>query len=161
MDTRDRKFSTRADAFEAMDDTPLSPTTEPTLGDIVNRRFGRRDAMRGALAVTAMTAMGGTLLTTARQAHAATPSFGFQEIPAGVDEDHHVAPGYTADILIRWGDPVVPGAPAFDPMSQTAAAQDQQFGYNNDFVGYVGLPFGSDNPEHGLLCVTTSTPAKR
>ena len=153
MDTRDRKFTTRADAFEAMDDTPLSPMTEPTLGDIVNRRFGRRDAMRGALAVTAMTAMGGTLLTTTRQAQAATPSFGFQEIAAGVDEDHHVAEGYTADILIRWGDPVVPGAPVFDPMNQTAAAQDQQFGYNNDFVGYVGLPFGSDNPDHGLLCV--------
>ncbi|MBT3929300.1 MAG: PhoX family phosphatase, partial [Rhodospirillaceae bacterium] len=28
-----------------------------------------------------------------------------------------------------------------------------QFGYNNDFVGYAALPFGSDNPERALLCV--------
>src|SRR3546814_15182813 len=44
-------------------------------------------------------------------------------------------------------------SPEFDPLKQSAAAQVRQFGYNNDFIGYVGLPFGSDNPDHGLLCV--------
>src|SRR3546814_14381475 len=44
-------------------------------------------------------------------------------------------------------------SPEFDPLKQSAAAQVRQFGYNNDFIGYVGLPFGSDNADHGLLCV--------
>ncbi|CAD7852981.1 MAG: Putative phosphatase, partial [Olavius algarvensis Gamma 1 endosymbiont] len=80
-------------------------------------------------------------------------SVGFAEIEHGVDETHHVAPGYSADLLMRWGDPVVPDAPAFDPNRQSADAQRGQFGYNNDFIGYIPLPLGADNSEHGLLCI--------
>lgn len=53
-------------------------------------------------------------------------------------------------MLIRWGDPVLPGAPAFDPMNQTAEAQKQQFGYNNDYIGFLPL---SDGADRGLLCI--------
>ena len=41
--------------------------------------------------------------------------------------------------MIRWGDPVVPGAPAFDVRTQTPEAQREQFGYNNDYVGVLPL----------------------
>ncbi|HMN87738.1 MAG TPA: DUF839 domain-containing protein, partial [Bauldia sp.] len=71
----------------------------------------------------------------------------------GAGATHHVAEGYDADILIRWGDAVVADAPAFDVMKQTAAAQAKQFGYNNDYVGYVPLPGAADPAAHGLLCV--------
>jgi secreted PhoX family phosphatase len=53
-------------------------------------------------------------------------------------EDRVVTPeGYEQDIVLRWGDPVLPGAPEFDFDRQTAAAQAEQFGYNCDFLGLV------------------------
>ena len=138
--------------YEDSEDIPTNPSTEPTLGDVINRRFGRRSVMRGMLATTVMAStFGPTLL--AKSSQAATASFDFEEITHGVDETHHVAKGYDAEVLIRWGDPVTADAPAFDPENQTAEAQEKQFGYNNDYIGYVGLPLGSDNPDHGLLCV--------
>lgn len=53
-----------------------------------------------------------------------------------------VANGYDWAVVLRWGDPVLPGAPAWDPDNQTPAAQAAQFGYNNDFLGV--LPLGRD-----------------
>lgn len=153
MDTKGSKFL----AADAREDIGSNPTGNPTLGDVVNERFGRREVMRSMLAGAAASALlGPTLLAASRAAEAATkgkPAFTFTEIAHGVDATHHVAQGYDAEILIRWGDPILPGAPAFDPMRQSAAAQAGQFGYNNDFVGFAPLPRGSSNASHGLLCV--------
>jgi secreted PhoX family phosphatase len=147
----DRTELGRAQARELAEDVGRNASANPTMGEVIASRFNRRDLMRGVLAVTAISAtMGPLALAAARKAQAATPSFGFAEIEAGVDEKHHVAPGYVSEVLIRWGDPVLPGAPAFDPMNQSAAAQKQQFGYNNDFVGYFPLQGSS---ERGLLAV--------
>ena len=68
--------------------------------------------------------------------------------------------GYDADILIRWGDPVLPGAPAFDPLKQTAAAQKQQFGYNNDFLGYLPMPGAAIRRSTACSSSITSTPTR-
>ncbi|ALJ35556.1 PhoX family phosphatase [Azospirillum brasilense] len=164
MDTHDLpQKGTKYLTFEGREDIGSNPSENPTMGDVINARLGRRDMMRGMLSGAAVSALIGpaALLSPTRGAEAAVTgaprpakaSFSFQEVAHGVDADHHVASGYNADILIRWGDPVVPGAPAFDPMNQTAEAQSKQFGYNNDFVGYAPLPLGSRSPDRALLCV--------
>lgn len=146
------EFCNKAEAFEAFDDIPTNPHLENTIGDLINRRFGRRDVLRGALGVTALTALfGTTALVAADKAQAAASSrYHFTELESGIDETHHVAEGYHADILLRWGDKIAADAREFDPREQTAQAQLNQFGYNNDFIGFVPL-----NPDHtrGLLCV--------
>jgi hypothetical protein len=64
-----------------------------------------------------------------------------------------VADGYTMSTVVRWGDPIFKGAPAFDAKKLTAAAQEKQFGYNCDFVGVLPHPEDAKNPERGLLVV--------
>lgn len=51
-----------------------------------------------------------------------------------------VPEGYTQSLLIAWGDPLFPDAPAFDVRHQTAAAAQRQFGFNNDFAGLMEHP---------------------
>lgn len=147
---------TRSQAYEASEDEGSNGSANATMGDMIAQRFNRRDIIRGALAVTAMSATVSPLaLASAIGARAedGTPSFNFLEVAAGVDGKHHVADGYDTQILMRWGDPVLAGAPEFDPQKQSVAAQAGQFGYNNDFLGYVPLPEATDPSQHGLLVV--------
>jgi hypothetical protein len=110
--------------------------------------------LKGVLGVTATTALFGTSAMVAPK-HAAAMSanesrYKFDELAWGNDETHHIASGYNADILLRWGDPITASAPEFDVMNQTAEAQLQQFGYNNDYVGFTAL---NEDGTRGLLCV--------
>ena len=150
-----RELLTRARAYEESENVGRNPTDNPTIGDVIAVRLGRRDLLKGALGVAAIAATVSPLaLAAASRANADTASrFRFDEVAAGIDKNHHVAAGYDADVLIRWGDPVVAGAPAFDPAKQTAAAQRQQFGYNCDFIGYFPMPGAANPSQHGLLAV--------
>jgi secreted PhoX family phosphatase len=149
------QYLTRSKAFEASDDVGRNASGNPTLGDVIAQRYDRRDILRGALGVVAIAATVSPLaIAAAEKAHAADGTrFSFKEVAAGVDEKHYVAEGYDADILMRWGDPVLPDAPAFDPMKQTAAAQKLQFGYNSDYIGYIPMPGAANPSHHGLLVV--------
>ncbi len=149
------RFDTDTDDDIDPDDTPSNTSTAPALGDIVATRFSRRRMIRGTLGTAAIAAMTGDSLlgVLASPARAGESEFSFAEIEHGVDETHHVAAGYDADILIRWGDPVLPGAPDFDPDNQTPDGQARQFGSNNDYVGFIPLPYGSGSATRGLLCV--------
>jgi hypothetical protein len=144
--------SLRSQQFEEAENAGANESANPTMGEIIAERMSRRDLVRGVLAASAITAVAAPLIAKVEAQAAAntTPSFNFKEIAAGSDEKHYVAEGYDADILIRWGDPIFPNTPEFDPQKQTAALQARQFGYNNDYIGYLPIDGKSD---HGLLCV--------
>ncbi|MBY5812706.1 PhoX family protein [Rhizobium leguminosarum] len=140
--------------LEDADGDGHNTSANPTMGEIIGKRFSRRNFLQGSLAVSAIAAAVSPIaLMSADEARAADnkgSAFNFSEVEAGVDDKHHIAEGYDADILLRWGDAVLPGAPQFDPAKQTADAQSKQFGYNNDYVGFIPLEGSS---EHGLLVV--------
>ena len=138
--------------LEEADGDGRNASANPTMGEIVSRRFSRRSFLQGSLAVSAIAAtVSPVALMTADKARAASGSaFSFPEVEAGVDARHHVAEGYDADVLLRWGDALFPDSPEFDPANQTAEAQARQFGYNNDYVGFIPIDGAAD---HGLLVV--------
>lgn len=134
-------------------------TETRTFAQIAGARLGRRVLLKGLFVSTAAVAATGAvsrfaLAAGAAPSSAASPSsLGFSELEKAITENHRVAPGYSAQVLLRWGDKVVADAPAFDVAAQSAAAQERLFGYNNDFIGFMPLPAGSRNSDHGLLCV--------
>lgn len=142
----------RTSQLEENDGPPVNPTDNRTMGEIIAARFSRRDFLKGSLAVSAIAATVSPLaLVAADEARAAEASaFKFDELEAGIDDKHHVAPGYDADVLLRWGDPLFTDSPEFDPAKQSAGAQARQFGYNNDYIGYIPI---DGSAEHGLLVV--------
>lgn len=118
--------------------------------DVIDQRISRRSLLSGMAA--------GAIVATAPAFAVVTEnlnnsSLGFEDIAHGIDDKDHVAKGYSKDVLIRWGDPLHDGTPAFDALKISASAQERQFGYNCDFVAFLPLPQGSQNSSHGLLCV--------
>ena len=111
----------RTSLLEENDGPGQNPTDNRTMGEIIASRFSRRGFLKGSLAVSAIAATVSPMaLMLADEARAASGSaFTFDEVEAGVDETHHVAAGYDADVLLRWGDPIFADAPAFDPALYT------------------------------------------
>jgi hypothetical protein len=113
--------------------------------------IARRTLLKGALALAGAAA----LPLSVGRARAATPStLSFAELDRIRDANDHWPAGYRRQILIRWGDPIVPGAPAFDPANPSGEAAQRQFGVNNDFTHFMPLPQGADGAERGLLVVS-------
>ena len=151
MESRDHLKRTDQDPFSADNLAIDRPDPAPTLAEIWHRRITRRQWLKGTAG--AATAVSGIALLAGCDWLDRSPGFDFEGVPHGVDDTHHVAAGHRADILIRWGDPIISGGPAFDPHKQSAENQLLQFGYNNDYVGLVPLPFGDTESNRSLLCV--------
>lgn len=127
----------------------------------------RRALLKAAGAVTASGAAASLLPGCARPDQNAQQNLTFSEIPHGLDAQHHLPEGYSADLLLRWGDPLSEDAGPFDPAALSAEEQARRFGYNNDFIAFMPLAadgrmdggidgerhFASNNSERGLLCV--------
>ena len=117
-------------------------------GDVVATVLGRRGLLRAGAVVAAAVAGGAAFPGLAAAAPGAgrhptpaqePPGTRFTPVEPNVRDEVVVAPGHRQDIVIRWGDPVLPGAPEFDFAAQNEDRQSRQFGFNCDFCGLVPL----------------------
>lgn len=129
------------------------PASE-TFDDVVDRRLARRSVLKGVLGVAPLLVVGPSVLFSREAAAAPAPHLTFQPIALDDGIEVRVPEGYIAQKFLRWGDPILPGAPAFDFWNQSATAQAGQFGYNCDFLQFFPLPQDRvRNGSHGILAV--------
>ncbi|MET8153269.1 PhoX family protein, partial [Actinoplanes sp. NPDC049668] len=149
----------------ACDHPVPNASDNPYLGDVVNAGISRRGVVRAGAVGTLVLGLGAVGASPALAAPAVAPAAAarsagvrkgkagpltFKPIPPNRLDSLIVPNGYDSAVVMRWGDPVLPGAPALDIAHQTAGRQSAQFGYNNDFVGV--LPLGRDG-RRALLVV--------
>lgn len=149
-------------------DLSLNASGNASIHDVIDRvDTSRRQFIQGTAGASALAAAGGLTLTGLASTVQAAPippspgfaGIGFESIPAivaPVADRVTVPPGYTANVFVAWGDPIVAGGVAFAAdATQNAAAQARQFGMHNDGMHF--FPFsgqgGTPTSDRGLLCV--------
>jgi secreted PhoX family phosphatase len=142
--------------IDQSENQPVNPRarTAKTFGDVLNQRLSRRGflATGAAAGAVGVTGCSEALLPTSASDPAEISGFSFTEITRDVTDTIAYPEGYTADVIIRWGDALFDDSPAFDPMNQSAAAQARQFGYNNDYLGFIELEREGGRVTRGILC---------
>jgi uncharacterized protein len=148
----------------------INPSGNESIRDIIARvDIDRRSFLQNSLAVSVALSVGGAGVLAPSKASAAPIAayngfggIGFESIApeapgsaALLSNTVKVPPGYTARLLVAWGDPIMPGAPAwFEDATQDAAAQAMQYGMHNDGMHF--FPFSSRTgvtSDRGILCV--------
>ncbi|GAB3506038.1 PhoX family protein [Amycolatopsis cihanbeyliensis] len=126
---------------------PPNTSANPYFGEILGA-VSRRGVLRAGAVVALAAGTLGTGRTAAATTRPPAPGTDFEVVRPNTLDAVVVPEGYEQAVVIRWGDPVLPGAPEFDFDHQTAAAQERQFGFNCDFAARLPLdPLGM----HSLL----------
>ncbi|MFC4309344.1 PhoX family protein [Steroidobacter flavus] len=131
----------------------------PLFEDLLAQRLTRRQILRAGAAIAPM-AMAGSALFASPAANASrTSQLGFKPIQGSKADAIVLPPGYTHDVLIRWGESLFSSVPDLDATKldagvlfepKAAEHQRSQFGQNCDAIHFFPLNGRSD---HGVLCV--------
>ncbi|MFC3102723.1 PhoX family protein [Salinisphaera aquimarina] len=134
---------------------------------LLESRLSRRATLRGGLGLAATTILAGAGLAgcsddnndsddgdhnagTGTTPPASSQTLSFDSVPRSLADQVVVPDGYSVDTLLAWGTPIVAGAAAFDPATNTAADQAGQTGMHHDGMY---LFQADDSPNQGILVV--------
>jgi uncharacterized protein len=103
----------------------------------------RREVLGGSIAFGASLGAVGSLLRAvparAGRRHHSEPLLGFEGVQVSSADTVVVPAGYTAKVLIAWGDPISDGPPFKADASNSAKEQEWQWGMHNDRMLYFPL----------------------
>ncbi|MBM0103346.1 PhoX family phosphatase [Steroidobacter sp. S1-65] len=131
----------------------------PVFEELLTQRLTRRHVLRAGVAIAPMAVAGSALFTPAQARASKAAQLGFKPIVGSNADAVVLPPGYTYDVLIRWGESLTSKVPDLDASKLDAGAllqpnaaeyQRQQFGTNSDAIHFFPLNGRSD---HGVLCV--------
>ena len=111
--------------------TDHTPFREVAGAALNRRRILQAGLVAGMTGTLAACGVGGSASPAPAPGGAPAPlpsPFGFAAVAPNTQDAVVVPDGFAQQVVIRWGDPVLPGAPAFDPDAQTAAAQASSSG---------------------------------
>jgi hypothetical protein len=155
-------------------DVQINPAANESILDVVARSTQRRTFLQGSLAAAAVTALGGLALPGDAQAHGdgkgwgkpgpRSPKIGFQSVAAntaaaGYVDAVTVPPGYSARVLIGWGDAIgKPGPNAHTHWNASTAFTPEvgafTYGSHTDGMHYFPMTRGGRfgrGADRGLL----------
>jgi hypothetical protein len=129
-------------------DTVSNLSQNDTFATVLHHYLSRRALLRGGVAGATLASMKALLPDSVEAV-----GVGFSPLMHSREDRLLLPNGYGHSIVVRWGDPLAAGTPAFDPRAQADWKQALQFGYNCDFVGFLPLPLGTGRSDRGLLVV--------
>ncbi|MCU0803565.1 MAG: PhoX family phosphatase [Burkholderiales bacterium] len=139
-----------------LDDMLVSnASANPTFDEILQASVTRRRFLGIAGAVVSLPAFA-VLTGCATSDMGSAPTIGFASVPPSTEDRFIVPPGYRAQVLYRWGDPVgmASGLPAFrSDASNSAEDQALQAGMHHDAIEFFALPEGPGGATRGLLAM--------
>ena len=118
----------------------------------------RRNLLQAGLGLAGLPLAGLPLASTGAQAQTSS-LISFAALAPSLADELRVPPGYVAQVLLRWGDPVghPSGSPAFKPdASNSAAEQALQAGMHHDGMSYfsfAGADGAAGASDHGVLAL--------
>jgi uncharacterized protein len=125
-------------------DTTANASVNTTFDQVLRQHWSCCQVVRGGLVAAGVALLSAPAFPLPGQhTEASTPLFAFQGLPVSQADQVIVPPGYTAQMLYAWGEPISDG-PAFKPdASNTAADQMVQAGMSHDGIYFFPLPMGT------------------
>ncbi|MBB6094516.1 hypothetical protein HNQ60_003403 [Povalibacter uvarum] len=162
----DKNFTPAAAVGE---EPECNPTSNPWFTDIVERRYGRRDVVKGGVAVAVSSFLATSALAqgnghggnddgedygNARPRRRIDP--GYQAVPAfnpGFEDQVVVPEGYSVQVLSPEGAPLAAPYPPYIPGDfNTGADRESQAGAHHDGMHFFPLYRGARGNQSGVLC---------